>query len=314
MRTITLEEHFAPPAFLNGPGHQWYGELGDQLADIGDERIAAMDAAGIDMQVLSLAAPGVEQSRPDEAVTMARDANDMLGDAVRRHPTRFGGFATMATPAPDAAADELERTVRDYGFVGAVVNGHSQGRYLGEPFFEPILERAAGLGVPIYLHPTRPPEAVADTSYGRLAPQVSSMLAIAGWGWHIETATHLLRLILAGGFDRHPQLQVVIGHMGETLPFMIERLDDRMPPTLTGLARPIGDYLRTNVHYTFAGFNFLPVFELLLAEVGIDRIMFSADHPFASMTTARTFLDGLPISDADREQIAHSNAEQLFNL
>ncbi len=249
-----------------------------------------------------------------DAVPMARDVNDELGAAVRRHPTRFGGFATMATPDPDAAAAELERTVGEYGFVGAVVNGHSDGRYLDDPFFEPILERAAGLGVPIYLHPTRPPEAVAEAYYGRLAPQVSTALSLAGWGWHIETATHLLRLVLGGGFDRHPDLQVVIGHMGEALPIMIERMDAVMTPGLTGLARPVGDYLRTNVHYTFSGFNYRPVFELLLAEVGVDRIMFSADHPFASMTTARTFLDGLAISDADREQIAHGNAERLFGL
>jgi hypothetical protein len=211
-------------------------------------------------------------------------------------------------------AEELDRTVREYGFLGAIINGHSAGRYLDDPFFAPILERAAALDVPIYLHPTAPPRPVIEASYSGFAPQVSRMLSIAAWGWHIETATHLLRLILGGGFDRYPRLQVVIGHLGETLPFMIQRLDKTLPPAQTGLNHPISHYLRTNVHYTFAGFNWLPTFELLLAQVGIERIMFSADHPFASMAEAREFLEALPVGPDDRELVAHGNAEALLRI
>ena len=316
MRTITLEEHYATPVFLDAAaaGMGFDEALSGRLCDLGTERIAAMDVAGIDMQVLSIVSPGVQQLAQPDAVALARETNDVLGDAVRRHPARFGGFATVATSSPDAAAEELERTVREYGFLGAIINGHSTGRYLDDPFFSPVLERAVALKVPIYLHPAAPPPPVIEASYGGFAPQVTRMLSVAAWGWHIETATHLLRLILGGGFDRYPGLQVVIGHMGETLPFMIQRLEKTLPTALTGLQRPVSDYLRTNVHYTFAGFNWLPVFELLLAQVGIERIMFSADYPFASMAEARTFLDALPVSPPERELIAHRNAENLLRI
>jgi hypothetical protein len=225
----------------------------------------------------------------------------------------LGGFATLPTAAPDAAANELERTVRDYGFKGAVINGHIRGRYLDDKFFWPIFERAEALKVPIYLHPTKPPEAVIEASYGGFTPILSDMFAGPGWGWHIETAIHVIRIILGGVFDRYPGLQLVVGHMGETLPFMLQRLDV-MPIQITKLQRPISSYLRQNIHYTFSGFNFTATFLDLLLQVGIDRIMFSADYPYASMTQARAFLDQLPVSEADRERIAHRNAERLFGL
>src|ERR1019366_6504138 len=323
MRTITLEEHYASPAFMTGPGRglkerakDFTGSrasLLEQLCDVGARRIAEMDAAEIDIQVLSLTSPGVEQLDAPEAMALAREANEFVADAVRNSPTRFAGFATIPTAAPDQAADELERTVRDHGFKGAMINGHARGRYLDDKFFWPILERAQSLKVPIYLHPTQPPQAFLNASYGGFAPAVSYMLANAGWGWHIETAIHVIRLVLGGAFDRYPRLQVIIGHLGEGLPFMMQRLD-AMPPAMTKLERPISAYLRENLHYTFSGFNFTPTFLDLLLEVGAERIMFSADHPYASMTEARTFLNQLPVSTADRERIAHGNAERLLGL
>jgi uncharacterized protein len=323
MRTITLEEHYASPAFMSGPGRglkehasNFTGpraHLLEQLCDVGTRRIAEMDAAGIDIQVLSLTSPGVEQLGTTEAVAIARESNDFVADAVRNSPMRLAGFATIPTGAPDQAADELERAVRDHGFKGAMINGHVRGRYLDDTFFWPILERAQSLNVPIYLHPTEPPQPVRDASYGGFSPAVSYMLANAGWGWHIETAIHVIRLILGGAFDRYPGLQVVIGHLGEGLPFMMQRLDT-MPPAMTKLERPISAYLRENLHYTFSGFNFTPTFLDLLLEVGVDRIMFSADHPYAAMKDARAFLDRLPVSTADRERIAHGNAERLLGL
>jgi hypothetical protein len=323
VRTITLEEHFATPEFLDGPGRKLkeralkFGgaaaNLLEQICDVGDKRVAEMDAAQIDMQILSLTSPGAEQLEAAEAAAFARRTNDYLADALRKYPTRLGGFATLPTADPLAAAAELERTIHDYGFKGAVINGHVRGRYLDDEFFWPIFERAEALNVPIYLHPTEPPEPVIEASYSGFAPMVTDMFAGPGWGWHIETAIHVIRIILGGTFDRYPRLQLVVGHMGETLPFMLQRLDV-MPMRMTKLSRPISSYLRENISYTFSGFNFTATFLDLLLQVGVERIMFSADYPYASMAQARSFLDQLPVSNADRERIAHGNAERLFRL
>ena len=323
MRTITLEEHFATPEFFNGPGRELknraeqvggrYANLLERLCDVGAKRIAEMDAGGIDMQVLSLSAPGVEQLEASDAIALAHSTNDYLADAVKKNPTRFAGFAALPTAAPDQAAKELERRIQQ-GFKGANINGHNRGRYLDDTFYAPILEAAQALNVPIYLHPTPPPKPVLDIYYGGFAPLATEMLAGGGWGWHIETAVHVIRLIMGGVFDRFPKLQIVIGHMGEGLPFFMQRLDI-MPQTVTKLQRPVSAYLRDNVHYTFSGFNFPPTFlDLLLEMGGIDRIMFSADHPYQSMPQARAFLDQIPVSAADKERIAHGNAEKLFRL
>ena len=319
-RTITLEEHFATPTFLEGPGSHFKkradaAQLFDRLCDLEDRRIADMDTAGIDVQVLSLVAPGVDQLDTAEAIEMARDTNDVLADAVRRHSSRLAGFASLPTPAPDKAADELERMVREHGFKGAYINGHTHGRYLDDEAFWPILERAEALQVPLYIHPTPPPQPVIDASYtGNFSAQITTVLAMGGWGWHIETAIHILRLILSGALDRYPRLQLIIGHLGEALPFMRPRLELQFPTEVTKLRRPIGDYLRENLHYSVSGFNFLPPFLDLLFGVGVDRIIFSADYPFGSMSVAHTFLEQLPVSPADREKIAHGNAEALMRL
>jgi predicted TIM-barrel fold metal-dependent hydrolase len=320
IRTITLEEHFATPAFLKGPGARvkeraQSSQLLDQLCDLGERRIADMDGAGIDVQILSLTAPGVDQLDATEAVKLAHDTNDILADAVRRHPRRFAGFATLPTASPETAADELDRMVREHSFKGAVINGHTRGRYLDDEFFWPILERAEALQVPLYLHPTPPPRPVIEASYaGNYTAEVTDRLATSGWGWHIETAIHTLRLILSGAFDRYPRLQLIIGHLGEALPFMLPRIDRQLTIAVTKLQRPISAYLRENVHYTISGFNFTATFLNLFFEVGAHRIMFSADYPYGSMSQARTFLDQLPVSPADRERIAHGNAELLLRL
>jgi predicted TIM-barrel fold metal-dependent hydrolase len=329
MRLIGLEEHFLTPGFLDGPGLSLkkqaqspdarvasrYSMLIEQLCDVGQGRIAAMDAAGIDTQVLSLHAPGVEQLDPAEAVGLARDMNDWLADAIDRHPDRFAGLAALPIMVPDTAVAELTRMVRDHGFKGAVINGHTRGRYLDDRFFWPVLECANRLRVPLYLHPAPPPQPVIESYYtGNFAPGVTAQLASPAWGWHIETAIHVLHIILSGAFDRFPDLQVVIGHLGETLPFMLPRLDLTLPKEVTGLERSIGDYLRQNVFYTISGFNFVPPFLDLFLEVGADRIMFSADYPWGSMESARTFLENLPISPSDKERIAHGNAERLLRI
>jgi predicted TIM-barrel fold metal-dependent hydrolase len=324
MRTITLEEHFISPGFLAGPGKGFAEQLRsrgprgermyEQLQDIGDKRIAEMDAAGIDMQVLSLNSPGVEQAEAAEQLSIAVESNDFLAEAVKKYPSRFAAFAALPVAAPDRAAEELDRRVRQQGFKGTLINGHTRGRYLDDKFFSPILERAEALNVPIYLHPTVPPKAVVEASFGGFSPAVTAMLVGGAWGWHIETSVHLIRMMLGGVFDRYPKLQVVIGHLGEGIPFMLPRLNKNLPREVTKLDRPLEAYLRGNVHYTFGGFNFPATFLNLLLEVGVERIMFSVDHPYGSMAEARAFLQQLPVSEADRERIAHGNAEKLLGL
>jgi predicted TIM-barrel fold metal-dependent hydrolase len=316
MRTIALEEHYATMGFLSGPGSWLKARPGivEPISDLGDGRIVAMDDAGIDLAVLSLAAPGVEQLDGPAATRLARACNDELAAAVGRYPDRLAGFATLPISAPEAAAEELERAVREHGFPGAVINGHCQGVYLDDASFEPVLDRAATLKVPIYLHPTIPPAAVIESCYAGFAADVTFALATVGWGWHINTATHLVRLILGGVFDRHPMLQIIIGHMGEATSFMLPRFDATLKPELTGLRHPVSTYLRENVHYTFANFNDEATFANLVAQVGVGRVAFSTDYPFGSMKAARAFLDNLRLTRDDRDSISHRNAENLLGL
>ncbi|WP_202947850.1 amidohydrolase family protein [Desulfosporosinus acidiphilus] len=234
MRIITLEEHFTFQGYIDRFGRQSFHNKDEQLCDLDERRIAEMDAAGIDMQVLSLTSPGTESLTAEEALKISGSANDLLAAAIERHPSRFAGFAALPAAAPDLAADELERMVCQYSFKGAVINGHIQGRYLDDSFFWPIMERAETLQVPIYLHPAPPPQPVIDAYYtGNFSSEVTRILSSAGWGWHIETAVHILRLILSGVFDRYPKLQIIIGHLGEALPFMMPRIDQVLQPNLT---------------------------------------------------------------------------------
>jgi uncharacterized protein len=325
MRYITVEEHFGSPGFLAGPGRTYKEQMlkasflgGErviqQLCEVGAQRIQEMDAAGIDMQVLSLNYPGLEQSEPDEAVAVATEANDFLQAAIAQYPQRLAGLVALPTGAPDKAAQELQTRFGQSLFKGAIINGHNRGRYLDDPFYTPILECAASLGAPIYLHPTMPPKAVQDASFSGFSPPVNFLLAGPAWGWHIETANHVLRMIVGGVFDRFPTLQVVIGHMGEGLPFMLPRLDAFLPGSVTKLQRPVSAYLRENLHYTFGSFNYPATFLNLVLEVGFDRILFSVDYPYGSMRESREFLDKLAASPADKARMAHRNAEVLFKL
>jgi uncharacterized protein len=328
LRIITIDEHYATPAFLEAinhplkyqkkkePGRGTPGpSLLDRLYDIGDLRTEEMDAAKIDMQVISLVSPGIQQMETAQAVAIAREQNDYLAERIKYYPERLAGFAVLPTQEPQQAANELERTVTGLGFKGASIMGHTGGRYLDDEFFNPILETAAALHVPIFLHPTSPPRKVIEAYYiGNYAPNVSDMLSTSAWGWHIETAIHSLRLVASGAFDRFPDLQIVIGHLGETIPFLLSRLEQQLSREETYLERPFGDYFHENFYYTFSGFNSLPVFLELLLQVGSDRILFSADYPFSSMESGRSFLDMLPLSPSDKERIAHSNAERLLQV
>jgi predicted TIM-barrel fold metal-dependent hydrolase len=324
LRTIALEEHYMTPTLMDGSGGQdpilklmaaSGGTLLKRLLDLGEQRIAEMDATGTDVQVLSLTNPGVEQLDASEALELSHDSNEYLASAVRRYPNRFMGLATLPTAAPKTAANELERMVSEHGFKGAVINGHTRGRYLDDNFFWPILERAAKLQVPIYIHPAAPPQSVIDAYYiGNFPPEVSTILSTGGWGWHIETGLHVLRMILSGVFDRFPGLQIIIGHLGEGLPFMLDRLDFTMNQKITKLDRTISSYLRENIYYTISNFNYTQTFLNLFLQVGAERIMYSDDYPYGSGEQGHLFLQQLPVSTADKERIAHGNAEQLFRL
>ena len=329
MRVIAVEEHFASPGIKRATASSdWatstreLGALGfrlgagvpDQLDDLGERRIAAMDAAGIDMQVLSHTQPGTEVLDADEAIPLAREANDLLADAIAQHPDRFSGFAILPSCAPAAAAAELDRAVTELGLRGALINGRVGGRFLDDVSFWPIFERAEHLGVPIYLHPGMPPKPVREASYAGLSPVMGHWLSVAAWGWHIDTGLHALRLIATGVFDRFPQLQVILGHMGEAIPYMLERTNMTLSKRVTGLEREVKEYFTENFYVTTSGFFSYPPLRCLFEVMGPDRVLFAVDYPFSRNEEGRAFLAGAPVSAGDLEKIAHSNAERLLRI
>ena len=329
MRRIALEEHCLTPELLDllgpqihpyYPTHRWPPPLEARLMDIGEGRIAEMDAQGIDMQLLSMVQPGLEHSPAAKAVPVARAFNDRVAEAIAAHPDRFAGFAALPTADPAAAAQELARAVNELGLKGALVNGRTQERFLDDQFFWPMFESAEALGVPIYLHPMPPPKAVYDAYYAGFGDDVGFMLAAPAWGWHIETGLHAIRLILAGLFDRFPALQIIIGHMGEAVPFMLTRIDDTLGGG-TALERPkiatelsVKEYFHRNFHITTSGIFTDPPLRCAIDTFGADRILFAVDHPFSDGAIARRFLDQAKISEEDRTKIAHANAERLLGL
>jgi hypothetical protein len=320
MRVISIEDHFWTPAIaeaigaLRNPDTDAGGPLAANLLDLGERRLAAMDAAGIDLQVISHTTPGVQHLDAETAVPLAREANDALARAIAEHPDRFAGFATLPTSVPEAAADELERGVTELGFKGAMINGHTNGRFLDDRAFDVLLARAARLGVPLYLHPAEPVPAVRDAYYQGFDPAVSWFLSAAAFGWHAETGVHVLRMVLGGVFDRHPELSLVIGHMGEMLPFMLQRVDDNLPPKVTGLDRLPSEYVLSNVHITSSGLFSIPPLQCALMVFGIERVLFSVDWPYATNEDGRRLLDTAPLSPGDMELFAHGNAERVLGL
>jgi predicted TIM-barrel fold metal-dependent hydrolase len=319
MRVIAIEEHYVHPALQSAEAlanlreHPQLARIQEKLEDVGPGRLADMDAAGIDVQVLSHTVPGAEAWPAAEAVSAARQANDDLAKTVAGHPDRFAGFAALPMREPEAAAAELDRAVRTLGFRGAMINGLIDGRFLDDPMFAPVLSKAADLGVPLYLHPSFPPPQVAQIYFGGLQPVLADHLATAGWGWHAETALHVLRLVSTGVFDRIPDLHLIVGHMGEMLPFALSRIDTVLTP-VAGLRQPVADYFQTNIWFTTSGYTTFPPLQCALSVVGIDRLIFSVDYPYTDNDSARALLDTAPISPADREKLAHANVEALLRL
>jgi hypothetical protein len=235
---------------------------------------------------------------------------------VRAHPTRFGGFATLAMKDPVTAAAELERCVTRLGFHGALLNGTTGGLFLDDPRFLPVFEAAVHLKVPIYLHPAPPPQPVREAYYSGLPGELGFLLSIAGWGWHAETGLHTLRLIVSGLFDRLPALQLIIGHMGEGLPYALARSSGVLTHAAPHLRQSVADYFHSNIHCTTSGYFTLPPLRCALEVVDIDRLLFSIDYPYSPNTRGRAFLDTLPeiLGAEDIAKLTHRNAEQLLGL
>jgi 5-carboxyvanillate decarboxylase len=279
------------------------------LLDLGKGRIAKLDEAGVTVQVLSLSGPGCELFEPSEAIVQARKVNDEAAEMVRRNPDRFLAFASLAAQAPDAAADELERTVKEFGFRGAAINSHVRGgEYLDDKKYWVIFERAEKLGVPIYLHPRIPSPQMLEpyTKYGYA-------LMGATLGYAAETSLHAMRLILSGLFDKYPRLKMILGHLGEALPFWLDRIDGHYGGKVA-IAKKPSQYLRDNFVMTLSGNFFMPAFMCVYLALGADNILFGSDYPYENLKEAAQFAERLPICDSDKHKICYANAEALLNL
>jgi hypothetical protein len=317
MKVIAIEEHMLPRDIVEAAGVDLglrAGKKAADLDDVGAGRLKVMDDAGIDVQVLSALSYFVQDLEPSLAVPVHRQINDRLAATVSSHPDRFRAFAALPMTDPGAAVDELTRGVEELEFLGAMIHGQTRGVFLDDPSVRPILAAAERLNVPIYLHPAPPPSLVADVYYSGLAPEVAACLSTSGWGWHSECGMHVLRMVAAGVFEELPKLKLVVGHMGEGLPFHIDRIEEMLNPVVSGHSRSIATTLRENLHLTTSGYNYDAPLACALATFGVDHVLFSVDHPFANSKRATDYLKTAPVSDDDREKIAHGNAESLLGI
>ena len=313
-RVVAIEEHFWIPELrdrYSGPRGISAHTPARQLDDLGEMRLRDMDAAGIDVQVISHMQPGTQIFDPETAVALARKANDVLYGATRTHPTRFAGFAELPTVDPKAAADELERTVTQYDFKGALINGLTRGSFLDAKKFWCIFERAQALDVPIYLHPGIPHAAVTEAYYSDYRRGEFPYLSVA-WGFTVETAIHAIRLAVSGVFDAFPRLKIILGHLGETIPFTLWRCDWIVEHVggRTGFA----DVFREHFYVTTSGSFQQSALACCIAELGVDRIMFAVDYPYNASGEAVAFMRSAPISEAEKGKILHANADRLLRL
>lgn len=330
LRRIATEEAFATPEQL--AAYRLLGESGwddpdvlfwrnvvagrfddivARLLDLGEGRIASMDRHGIDVQLLALTSPGVQLFAPARASEMARASNDLLAEAIQRHPTRFAGLASIAPHDPAGAVREMERAVNGLGFNGVLVNSHTNGRYLDEEAFWPILEAAEAMDVPIYIHPRSLPQQ-ASAAYASLD------LNGGIWGYAAETGLHAVRLIMGGVFARFPGLKVVLGHLGEGLPWWLYRLDYMYGLQSRRLRREYNrkpsDYVRQNIWITTSGMNDVDALRFCLAKLGPDRILWAVDYPYQEPAEAVSFLAEMDLPIADKAAIFGGNAERLFRI
>lgn len=315
VKKIALEEHFLSPGLIDywrptmasvpAPATE---QLFKRLTDFGELRLATMDKTGIARAVLSIAGPGVQSERdPATATRKAREANDFLAEEIQKRPDRYAGFAHIAVQDPKAAADELERCIAELKFSGAMINGHTNGQYLDDPVLTPFWERAEALGAIVYLHPTDPvvPAPVLNGIHG---------LRRSTWEWGFETGSHALRLVFSGLFDRFPKAKLALGHMGETLPYLLWRFDSRAKLYDVKLAKPPSQYIKENIFVTVSGVFAAEPLRCALDALGRERVMFAADYPFESAEEAGHFMDTVAIDEAERADVAYNNAARLLNL
>jgi predicted TIM-barrel fold metal-dependent hydrolase len=313
-RTVAVEEHFWIPELRDrytGPRGISAHTPSRQLDDLGESRLRDMDAAGIDVQVISHMQPGTQIFDADTAIAMARTANDALRNAVEAHPTRFAGFAELPTVDPAAAAEELERSVVRLDFKGALINGLTAGAFLDDRRFWPIFERAQALDVPLYLHPGIPHPAVTAAYYSDHRRDDFPFLSVA-WGFTAETALQAIRLIVAGVFDAYPRLKIILGHLGETLPFTLWRCNWIIEHV--GGRSGFADAFREHFYLTTSGNFQQSALACAIAELGVERIMFAVDYPYNSSAEGVAFVRAAPIGDADKAKILHGNADGLLRL
>jgi 2,3-dihydroxybenzoate decarboxylase len=315
VRKIALEEHFLSPGFED----YWLPTMGNvdqkavsallaRLKDFGDARLEGLDSAGIARSVLSISGPGVQVER-DAATAKRRaaEANDFLADEIGKRPDRYSGFAHLPMQDAGAAADELERCMRDLKFCGAMINGHTNGQYLDHASLFPFWERAEALGATIYIHPTDPVSP---------APALAGVegLRRATWEWGFETGSHALRLVFSGLFDRFPRAKVALGHLGETLPYLLWRFDSRAKLYGVKLGKKPSEYIKQNFVVTTSGMNSAEPLNCALAALGTERVMFAADYPFEQPAEAGEFLDAVTLPEPTREAVAFKNAARAFKL
>ncbi|MFI1444946.1 amidohydrolase family protein [Streptomyces fructofermentans] len=321
---IGTEETFTTPTLLKlnsiNQDHIAFLE-GIGLADLGRRRIGDMDAGGLDVQILSAHTPSVQNVPGQRGIDLAHRLNRQLADGpIAKYPDRFKAFATLPLRSPEAAADELERSVREDGFLGALTNGHIAKKYLDHPDFEPLLARAVALDVPIYLHPGYPADEVFEIYYSTTRSKYKEeyqdyIFSGSGYGWHQEVLTQCIRMITYGVFDRFPELKIIIGHMGEGLPFYYERIvNDMGEPTENSLEKPIGQYFQDNFWVTTSAFPQTELLNLLLKYISVDRVMFATDYPFADIKEQTDWFRGVDLPREDKEKIAFRNAEKLFGM
>ena len=319
IRTIALEEHFTTSAFLRATAAFTSAlssakPLEEKLLDLDGYRITAMDEGGVDLQILSLAATAQDKLAPADATSLVADANDTAFAATERHPERLAMFSSLALADPGSAAKELERGVLKQRSVGGFVNGTEGGSFLDDPRYIPLLEAAEALDVPLYLHPTPAPEPVQRIYFSGLPEASAYFLSTAAWGWHAELGMHALRLILGGVFDRFPRLKIIIGHMGENLPFSLMRAQDGLSPSVTGLKRSLSEYFLHHFVITTSGYFTQPPFQCALQVLGAERILYSVDYPYRSNDAGARFLEGLSLPPDDIRKIACENAERILKL
>jgi 5-carboxyvanillate decarboxylase len=334
IRRIAVEEAFVTPEIMAQwhvvlasrhvePGFAKMGEsilartpankpLDDRLLDIGAGRIAHMDSIGVDMHILSLTSPGVQVFDGPLARRLAAESNDALAAAVKAHPTRFAGLAAIAPQDPATAAREIERAAQKLGLCGVIINSHTMGEYLDAAKYRPIFEAAQAFGMPLYLHPREPAPSM-------VAPYLDYGLWFAGWGFAAETGLHAMRLIMSGTFDRFPKLRIVLGHMGEGLPFWLQRIDNRYLlevkiGAVEKLPKLPSQYFLDNFVITTAGVTSMPALRLCLDVLGVERILFAADFPYEDDAEAVRFMDGAAVTEDERKQIYETNAQRVFKL